>query len=95
MGGVFTWFLGGATTALSFLGLAAMSMAAYLYDSLFFLTVIGLWCVFGLFFNRWMLAPALTAGHELWSLWLWSLLGCWAWPLGYAYGMALRRYPPA
>ena len=76
--------------ALSLLGLAAMSMAAYLDDSVMFFIVLGLWCLCGLFFNRWMLNPAREKGGYFRRLWLWSLAGCWAWPLGVVCGLSLR-----
>lgn len=80
--------------ALSLLGMAAMSLSAYLYDPVMILAVGGLWCLCGLFSNRWMLATAQEHGGEVKSLWLWSLLGCWAWPMGVVCGLALRLAPP-
>lgn len=76
------------------LGLASISLAAYLNDSIIFFNVLGLWCLCGLLFNRWMLAPFVEETKEIRRLWLWSLFGCWAWPLGVVYGLALRLVPP-
>ncbi|MBU4565740.1 MAG: hypothetical protein KKE29_13540 [Proteobacteria bacterium] len=80
--------------ALCLLGLAAMSLAAYLDDPFMFISVLGLWCLCGLLFNRWMLGPFKHKNNEIERLWLWSLAGCWAWPMGVVCGMALRLAPP-
>jgi len=80
--------------ALCLLGLAAMSLAAYLDDPFMFISVLGLWCLCGLLFNRWMLGPFKHKNNEIERLWLWSLAGCWAWPMGVFCGMALRLAPP-
>ena len=80
--------------ALSLLGLAAMSLAAYLCDPAIFIAVLGLWCLCGLLFNRWMLAPFHQDSEEIGRLWFWSLAGCWAWPMGVVCGLALRLAPP-
>jgi len=80
--------------ALCLLGLAAMSLAAYLYDPVMFIAVLILWCLCGLLFNRWMLGPFKHKNNEINRLWLWSLGGCWAWPMGVVCGMAMRLAPP-
>jgi len=71
-----------------------MAVAVYLYDPALFFTIIGLWCLFGLLVNRWMLKPLHEHGEEIWPLWFWSILGCWAWPVGIVCGMVIRMSPP-
>lgn len=74
--------------------LSLLGLAAYLYDPVIFIAVLGLWCLCGLLFNRWMLAPFHQDSEEVIRLWLWSLAGCWAWPMGVVCGLALRLAPP-
>lgn len=74
--------------------LSLLGLAAYLHDLFMFISVLCLWCLCGLMFNRWMLAPVHENGKYIRRLWLWSLAGCWAWPMGVVCGMALRLAPP-
>jgi len=88
------YLMAAGAVSLCLLGLAAISLAAYLHDPFMFITVLCLWCLCGLLFNHWMLGPFKHKNHEIRRLWLWSLAGCWAWPMGVVCGLALRLAPP-
>lgn len=76
------------------LGLASISLASYLHDPIIFFKVLGMWCLCGMLFNRWMLSPVMDKGGAPWAIWLWSVIGCWAWPMGVVYGLVWRLAPP-
>ncbi|MCB2194059.1 MAG: hypothetical protein KQI62_20965 [Deltaproteobacteria bacterium] len=91
---MFVCMLAAGAGALCLMGLAAISFAAYLDDPAVIIYVFALWCLCGMLFNRWMLSPIQQKYNGIRRLWLWSIVGCWAWPMAVVCGLALRLAPP-